>query len=115
VGTYHSSKIWSFHMLTGCCANALEIHTDPKACEYIVVKGGRRKVEEYTAEDAETQELRSRQGTCDVCVCVCGSLTAPEPESSLRFLLVLDGLPFARGEWLALVYERRQRSAHRRV
>lgn len=65
MGTYHSSKIWSFHMLTGCCANALEIHTDPKACEYIVVKGGRRKVEEYTAEDAETQELRSRQGGCD--------------------------------------------------
>lgn len=31
-------QIWSFKMVTPCCANNLEIHTDPKTCEYIVVR-----------------------------------------------------------------------------
>mmetsp|Transcript_37256 Transcript_37256/g.71434 ORF Transcript_37256/g.71434 Transcript_37256/m.71434 type:complete len:315 (+) Transcript_37256:66-1010(+) len=61
VGHYHSTKIWSFKMVTPCCANNLEIHTDPKTCEYIVVVGGTKKVEEYLAEDAETAELEDKK------------------------------------------------------
>eukprot|EP00976_Prorocentrum_cordatum_P021404 436894-Prorocentrum_minimum.AAC.2 len=59
----HTLRIWAFSMVTPCCANKLEIHTDPKACEYIVVSGGTRKVEEYSAEDAGTIELPDREET----------------------------------------------------
>jgi len=61
IGNYHSTKIWSFTSVTRCCANVVEFHTDPKSCEYILVKGGVRKVEEYSAEEAGTQELAGRE------------------------------------------------------
>lgn len=60
IGNYFSTKIWSFTMRAPCCQEEIVIHTDPKSCEYIVVKGATRKVEEFTAEDAETIELRSK-------------------------------------------------------
>ena len=44
IGKYHSIPIHSFKMLTSCCAHALEIHTDPKASEYVVVEGADRMV-----------------------------------------------------------------------
>lgn len=34
------------------CSNWIEIHTDPKNAEYLVVEGARRKSEEFTTEDA---------------------------------------------------------------
>lgn len=43
VGTYHSTTIWSFRMKSPCCQHDIEIHTDPKNCEYQVVSGGQRK------------------------------------------------------------------------
>lgn len=45
IGTYHTTKIWSFSMRTPCCQHRIEIHTDPRNAEYIVVTGGKRKVE----------------------------------------------------------------------
>jgi len=57
VGAYHSTKIYSFSMKTPCCGTALEVHTDPKACEYVVVRGAERKVDSYSAADAGTVEL----------------------------------------------------------
>lgn len=41
-GAYHSTKIWSFRMRAPCCQQAIEIHTDPKAAEYVIVSGARR-------------------------------------------------------------------------
>lgn len=45
IGMYHSTKVWSFTMKAPCCGQKIEIHTDPKNTEYLVVHGGRRKVE----------------------------------------------------------------------
>lgn len=45
IGAYHSTKIWSFSMKAPCCQQRIEVHTDPRNAEYIVVSGGRRKVE----------------------------------------------------------------------
>ena len=44
IGAYHSTKIWSFSMTAPCCQQRIVVHTDPKAAEYLVVSGGRRKV-----------------------------------------------------------------------
>ena len=57
MGKYFSTKIWAFTMKTPCCSTEVEIHTDPKACEYVIVRGAERKVETYSAEDAGTVEL----------------------------------------------------------
>ena len=43
IGSYHSSKIWSFSMKAPCCGQRIEVHTDPKAAEYIIAFGGRQK------------------------------------------------------------------------
>ncbi|CAL8471533.1 g11075 [Coccomyxa elongata] len=57
IGSYFSTKIWSFSMTAPCCSEHIEVQTDPKNHEYIVVAGARRKAEAYTAEAAETLEL----------------------------------------------------------
>ena len=44
VGGYFSTEIWSFSMTSPCCQEHIEIQTDPKNHEYIVVSGARRKV-----------------------------------------------------------------------
>lgn len=43
VGTYLSSKIWSFSMKHHCGCN-IEIVTDPKTVQYIVKQGAKQKV-----------------------------------------------------------------------
>ncbi|PIN23680.1 C2C2-type Zn-finger protein [Handroanthus impetiginosus] len=54
VGNYYSTKIWSFTMKSACCKHEIVIQTDPQNCEYVIISGARKKVEEYDAEDAET-------------------------------------------------------------
>lgn len=54
VGNYYSTKIWSFTMKSACCKHEIVIQTDPKNCEYVIMSGAQRKVEEYDVEDAET-------------------------------------------------------------
>ena len=44
IGNYYSTKIWSFSMTSPCCQEHIEVQTDPKNHEYIVVAGARRKV-----------------------------------------------------------------------
>eukprot|EP00245_Coleochaete_scutata_P016007 TRINITY_DN732_c0_g1_i1.p1 TRINITY_DN732_c0_g1~~TRINITY_DN732_c0_g1_i1.p1 ORF type:complete len:352 (-),score=66.51 TRINITY_DN732_c0_g1_i1:229-1284(-) len=61
IGNYLSSKIWSFKMKTPCCQTEIEIHTDPKAAEYIVVSGARQKVETYDAAEAGVAELPAEE------------------------------------------------------
>lgn len=43
IGSYFSTKIWSFSMTAPCCSEHIEVQTDPKNHEYIVVAGARRK------------------------------------------------------------------------
>lgn len=57
VGNYYSTKIWSFTMKSACCKHEIVIQTDPKNCEYVIMKGARRKIEEFDSEDAETLAL----------------------------------------------------------
>mmetsp|Transcript_39843 Transcript_39843/g.158452 ORF Transcript_39843/g.158452 Transcript_39843/m.158452 type:complete len:343 (-) Transcript_39843:957-1985(-) len=64
VGNYHSTPIYSFRMKCHLCDNYIEIRTDPQARDYVVYSGGKRKVEEWTAADAETIDL-SNVGTAE--------------------------------------------------
>lgn len=57
VGNYYSTKIWNFTMKAACCQHEIVIQTDPKNCEYLVISGAQKKVEEYDNEDAETMAL----------------------------------------------------------
>lgn len=52
-GNYYSTTIWSFRMKCHLCGGWMELQTDPKKSEYVVVEGARRKVEERTAEELE--------------------------------------------------------------
>jgi len=56
VGMYHSTKIWSFAMRHHC-GNRIEIHTDPRKTEYRIIEGIRKKIENYSAEDAQVIDL----------------------------------------------------------
>ncbi|CAI9276111.1 unnamed protein product [Lactuca saligna] len=58
VGNYYSTKIWSFTMKAPCCKHVIVIQTDPKNCEYLVISGAQKKVEEFEPEDAETMVLQ---------------------------------------------------------
>lgn len=43
VGNYFSTPIWSFRFKHNVCGGWLEVRTDPKNAEYLVVEGGRRR------------------------------------------------------------------------
>ncbi|KAK5946274.1 Protein saf4 [Knufia obscura] len=43
VGNYHSTPIWSFRIKHTLCGGWIEVQTDPKNTEYVVVSGGRRR------------------------------------------------------------------------
>lgn len=46
IGTYYSSPVYSFRMRHAACGGVLEIHTDPKNTAYVVVAGGRKRIDE---------------------------------------------------------------------
>jgi coiled-coil domain-containing protein 130 len=56
-GRYLSSKIWSFRMKCHLCPCVIELRTNPRAGDYDVVEGARRKEERYTEEAAEVERL----------------------------------------------------------
>ncbi|BBN12139.1 coiled-coil domain-containing protein 130 [Marchantia polymorpha subsp. ruderalis] len=64
VGNYYSTKIWSFKMKAACCKQEIEIQTDPKNCEYLVISGAVKKTEDYDEVEAETM-LLPEQGDRD--------------------------------------------------
>lgn len=43
VGNYYSTPIWSFRFKHTVCGAWVEVQTDPKNAEYVVVEGGRRR------------------------------------------------------------------------
>eukprot|EP00741_Cyanophora_paradoxa_P022599 tig00000248_g21824.t1 len=57
IGKYLSTKIWSFRMKCPSCSYYIEIHTDPKACDYVVASGAKRKTETYEPDEGEVEKL----------------------------------------------------------
>lgn len=49
-------------MKSACCKHQIVIQTDPKNCEYVIISGAQRKIEEFDVEDAETFELPADEG-----------------------------------------------------
>ena len=45
VGSHYSTPIWSFRFKHTVCGGWIEVRTDPKNAEYVVVEGGRRRDE----------------------------------------------------------------------
>ncbi|KAI2900142.1 hypothetical protein CBS11852_2936 [Aspergillus niger] len=43
IGNYYSTPIYSFRMKHSACGGWIEIHTDPKNTEYVVISGARRR------------------------------------------------------------------------
>jgi coiled-coil domain-containing protein 130 len=56
VGNYHSTPIWGFRIKHNVCGGWIEIRTDPKNAEYVVVEGGRRR--DYGGEKLLDGEVR---------------------------------------------------------
>ncbi|RCH84170.1 hypothetical protein CU098_001963, partial [Rhizopus stolonifer] len=61
IGNYYSTPILQFRMRCHLCSNWIEIHTDPKNTQYVVVSGARKKVEEWNEEDTEVIKLQDEQ------------------------------------------------------
>jgi coiled-coil domain-containing protein 130 len=62
LGASFGIQIWSFKMKAACCKQEIEIQTDPKNCEYVVVSGAEKKTEDYDEVDAETVLLPAAEG-----------------------------------------------------
>ncbi|KAJ1552649.1 hypothetical protein HK405_010534, partial [Cladochytrium tenue] len=58
IGKYYSTPIFSFRMRCHLCSGWIEIHTDPKNTEYVIVSGARRKEEEFEPEENGTIDLK---------------------------------------------------------
>lgn len=57
IGKYYSTPIQSFRMKCHLCDNWFEIHTDPKASDYVIVSGAKRKVETWDPAENGTAVL----------------------------------------------------------
>lgn len=56
-GNYYSTPVYTFTMFTTCCCSELEIVADPEKCDYIIIKGARRRSgEEYVNVAAEIRD-----------------------------------------------------------
>ena len=64
VGNYYSTPIWSFRFKHTVCGGWLEVQTDPRNTEYVVVDGGRRRdygeVEDGLGREKTTEEEKER-------------------------------------------------------
>lgn len=54
VGYYYSTPIWQFRIKHAACGGEMEIKTDPKETEYVVVSGG--KARDYGDDDGKVRE-----------------------------------------------------------
>jgi coiled-coil domain-containing protein 130 len=63
IGKYFSTKIWSFRMKCHLCGNWMEIQTDPKNSDYIVVSGAQKKNETWISgpEDGTIELLNEEE------------------------------------------------------
>ena len=61
VGNYFSTTIYSFRMKCHQCPNRMVIETDPKNTDFACREGCRKKIEEFSEEDAETMKIKSEE------------------------------------------------------
>ncbi|KAL2176195.1 CWC16 protein [Thermothelomyces heterothallicus CBS 202.75] len=54
-GSYYTTPIWSFKIRHGACGGEIEIRTDPKNSEFVVVSGARRR--DYGADPERDDSL----------------------------------------------------------
>ena len=59
IGNYFTTFIFLFRFKCHLCPNYIEIKTDPEKAEYVIVSGARKRVESFSAKDAETIEFQS--------------------------------------------------------
>jgi coiled-coil domain-containing protein 130 len=74
VGNYYSTPIWAFRFKHTVCSGTIEVRTNPKAAEYVVTEGGRRRdygtikeeqwgvLAEGKASEAEKERLEKEGG-----------------------------------------------------
>ncbi|KND02084.1 uncharacterized protein SPPG_02585 [Spizellomyces punctatus DAOM BR117] len=58
VDMYYSTPIWSFRMKCHLCSGWIEIRTDPKNSEYVIVSGARKREESYDPADIGLPTLK---------------------------------------------------------
>ncbi|KAJ3171364.1 hypothetical protein HDU87_008391 [Geranomyces variabilis] len=63
IGMYYSTPILSFRMKCHLCSHWIEIHTDPKNAEYIIISGARKREEGYDPADIGLPTLQSESTT----------------------------------------------------
>ena len=56
-GSYYTSKIWLFTMTAPCCKQKIEIRTDPKTTDFVVVSGAERKASAVGADGVQVLDL----------------------------------------------------------
>ena len=61
VGNYYSTPIWSFRFKHTACGGWIEVRTDPKASEYVVEEGGRRRDYGEGRREAEWGAVRASE------------------------------------------------------
>lgn len=62
VGNYLSSTIWGFRLKHGDCGGWIEMRTDPRAGEFVVVSGGRKRDHGGEAEDESLVKMGASGG-----------------------------------------------------
>ncbi|GAA6036438.1 hypothetical protein JCM8097_003507 [Rhodosporidiobolus ruineniae] len=78
VGSYYSTKIWSFRFKCHLCSGRIEIRTDPQNTRYVVTEGARQKNEE--ADDPEADGML----VVDTSASTSASAAPPDPFASLE-------------------------------
>lgn len=73
-------------MRSPCCQTRIEVQTDPKNAEYVVVSGGRQKVCERARDVARGRGAESVLDFSHAIICLVRCML-------FIFLLVLDGSP----------------------
>ncbi len=61
MGMYHSTPIFKFRMKCHLCPSYIEIQTDPKNAEYVILSGARKRIETFDPKDAGVIELKDEE------------------------------------------------------
>eukprot|EP01147_Barroeca_monosierra_P006651 gene6651-7536_t len=54
VGNYYTTPIYAFSFKCHVCSGSIVFETDPKNCDYRISEGGRRKLDTWDTDDAES-------------------------------------------------------------
>jgi coiled-coil domain-containing protein 130 len=57
IDNYHSTPVFKFRMKCHLCPSYIEIVTEPKTAEYVIIAGARQRIETFDPADAEVMVL----------------------------------------------------------